>query len=541
VIYDHFDGEEPYKRSVLSDFQAPQEEAAQQFWASSAGRNLEEVFRATMQQVDERAIVGGVHVSRLATDASMRRERFQQVARSFLEQHPECQGTVTFLDLQAYAAKMRDVSRYLREPIFLKPGESMEQARQRMAVSGITGVDKILVPIKTLCEPIALLCQKVSGYGHDAASAGEMRLSASVGVSPRDWIISHPHKTPETLRMVCDPQYSPWAVTIDSREELDRLIKAGLSKDAVIFIRFKAKGANVVANLSAKFGMPVGSPRDKEKLMDLLGYARAEGFKEFGWAFHVGTQSANKGDYETALRTAYRLTELALNRKQPIRVTNFNIGGGICDERVATTMNTTGKAVLAGVGAQVAVFREMVEKLLGERVCIVAEPGRVTCAAAGFMMSQVLAGGDAQFTGARIRWATTKQGNLSGNVHDQAFFEIRPVHEGADAEMIQYEVHGSSNRPNDTFLSIDPAGRHILPRSLQTGDWLFTPEGGIAYGWDAAGSVDGIDPGRLIAFYTDGQGSVHFIESPWSERGKLRNRYLEKHLQVHKSAQLKSM
>lgn len=540
VVHDASGHEALYQQSVLADSQVPYDEAAKQLWGSPVGQNLREFFKKTVQQIDGHVPVGGFNLSKLATDATLRTERFQRVAQSFLEQYPDCQGTITFLDLQVYAAMLRNVTRYLKEAIFTKPGESIQQARERMAEKGLTGVDKIFLPLKTLSDPLALVGQAALGLYHDAASAGEMRLSAEVGVSPSDMLVSHPHKTPETLRMVCDPLRSPWGVTIDSREELNRLIKAGLSKEAVVFIRFKAKGANVVANLSAKFGMPVASHQDREKIIDLLEYAQDEGFKKLGWAFHVGTQSANREDYATALKTAYKLTQLAVDRRKSVKVNYFNIGGGICDERVAAINNTTGKAVVAGVGAQVAAFREVIERLLGERVCIVAEPGRVTCAAAGFMMSQVLAGDDAHFTGARIRWATTKQGNLSGNVHDAAFFDIKALREDPGAQMIQYEVHGSSNRRNDTFPSIDPTGRHRLPSTLQTGDWLWT-EGGIAYGVNAAGNVDGIDQGQLFAFYIDDEGKTHFIESPWSEPEKLRNRYLAKYLEQHKSCQAESL
>jgi diaminopimelate decarboxylase len=358
-------------------------------------------------------------------------------------------------------------------------------------------------------------------------------MSSGVGVSPKKVIVSHPHKTPETLKIVCDPAHAPWAVTIDSREELDRLVRAGLSKDTVIFIRFKATGASVVANLSAKFGHPVATDDDTRKLMELLQYAQEHGFGEFGWAFHVGTQSSNKGDYHKALKAAFMLTKMAGALDRPIVVRNFNIGGGICDERVAQRNETNGKRVIAGVGAEVAAFRQAIEPIIGGRACIVAEPGRVTCSAAGFMMSQIIAGQEAEFTGgARLRWAATRQGILSGNDHDDAFYELIPVHPRTDDEVMPYLVFGSSNRPNDIFPSIDDSQMHVLPVGLRLGDWLMT-EGGIAYGWDASGPIDGIDPGQLFAFYTDENNETHFIESPWSRREGLRNDYLRDCIAKH--------
>lgn len=535
VIHDRYDCDAPYKRSVLSDFQRPQWKAAEHFWNSEQGLWLKDFFRQSIQKIDQHELVGRLSLGELAVNAELRTERFRRVAQEFLARNPQSNGTVTFLDLQAYAAMMRNVGRYLRESRPLNEGERIEDAKRRSEQLNIVGVDEILLPIKTFCDPIALLCQAATGFGHDAASAGEIWMSAQVGVEPSKVIVSHPHKTPETLEMVCSPQYAPWAVTIDSEQELDRLLEAKLAKETVIFIRFKATGANVVANLSAKFGHPIATEGDKSKILELLKRAHAEGFTNLGWAFHVGTQSSQRGDYIKALTTALDLTRRARAIDERLVVRNFNIGGGICDERVAQRNKVTGKRVLAGIGSAVAGFRQAVEKCIGGRAWIVAEPGRVTCAAAGFMMSQVIAGREAEMTGARLRWAATRQGILSGNDHDEAFFELMPVEQTPETQKLPYLVYGSSNRRNDIFPSIDAHQMHMLPVGLKRGDWLMT-EGGIAYGWDASGPIDGIDPGQLFAFYTDEQDQIHFIESPWSRRESLRNEYLGVELKARGTA-----
>jgi diaminopimelate decarboxylase len=535
IIHDRYDTDIPYKRSVLSNFQLPQSRAAERFWNSEQGLWIKDFFRRSIQQIDQHQTVGSLSLGELAVNAELRSERFRRVAQEFLTRNPRSNGTVTFLDLQAYAAMMRNVGRYLRESSPLGEGERVEDARRRSEPGNVVGVDEILLPIKTFCDPIALLCQAATGFGHDAASAGEIWMSAQVGVDPSKVIVSHPHKTPETLEMVCSPKYAPWAVTIDSEQELERLVEAKLSKDTVIFIRFKATGANVVANLSAKFGHPIATESDKLKILELLKRVRDEGFTNLGWAFHVGTQSSQRSDYITALKTALDLTKRAQAMDERLVVKNFNIGGGICDERVARKNRVTGKKVLAGIGSVVAGFRQAVEKCIDGRAWIVAEPGRVTCAAAGFMMSQVIAGREAEMTGARLRWAATRQGILSGNDHDEQFFELMPVEQKPDTLHLPYLVYGSSNRSNDIFPSIDPHQMHMLPVGLKRGDWLMT-EGGIAYGWDASGPIDGIDPGQLFAFYTDEQDQIHFIESPWSRRESLRNEYLGVELKARGTA-----
>jgi diaminopimelate decarboxylase len=526
VIHDRYDDREPYKCSALSDFQGPQFEAAREFWASETALRLKTTFRETRRRIDNRQPVNGRQLGQLVTDTKLRQERYQMVAGAFLERFPSAQGTVTLLDLETYAVALRNTERYVCE----------------VTVDGYSGVDEVFWPTKTFSDPIGLLCQAATGRGVDAASAGEIWMAMRAGFNPKKMIVSHPHKTPETLRMICDPRYAPWAVTIDSEQELDRLVEAGLSRNTVLFIRYKATGANVVANLSAKFGMPVESERDKQKILHLLELAHDRGFKEFGWAFHVGTQSHDKNDYRNALKTALQLTKMALALPRPIKVTNFNIGGGVCDERVALKNSIPGevpltaKRVLAGVGAQVAACRKTAERLVGAPVRFIAEPGRVTCALAGFMMSQVVAGREADFTGARICLATSHQQILSGNVHDESYYDLLSVRQAGGGDVVRYQVCGSSNRPDDIFPSIAPDGMHLLPADLRAGDWLMAPEAGIAYGWNASGSIDGIDPGRFFAFYFDDNGCIQFIESPWSRREHVKNQDLKEFIARHGSA-----
>jgi diaminopimelate decarboxylase len=164
-----------------------------------------------------------------------------------------------------------------------------------------------------------------------------------------------------------------------------------------------------------------------------------------------------------------------------------------------------------------------VEKEVGVPVHIIAEPGRVTCAAAGTLISRVIEDHESPTTEMRVRIAMTSQGGLSGNVHDGQYFATEPLYEKESETGIAVRVVGSSNRPSEIFPSIHPDRKHILPLGVKAGDWLMFPEAGVAYGWNASGAADGIDPGVLIAFYTDENGEYHFIESPWSNREALRN------------------
>jgi diaminopimelate decarboxylase len=320
-----------------------------------------------------------------------------------------------------------------------------------------------------------------------------------------------------------DSEFQPEATTIDSKEELDRLIQAGLPRDVVLYVRIKAHGKGIGTNLSLKFGTGFSRTRGVDDATPLLKMAHEAGFTKLGVAFHVGTQCCTPESYGASLRHCLEITKKMFRSDPSIKVTHFNIGGGFSDERVAMRNSTGARQVLANVSGEVGRFREAAEKVVGERVHIIAEPGRVTCAPAGTLLSRVIEDHESPTTAMRVRIAMTSQGGLSGNVHDGQYFATEPLYPKESDTNISVLVVGNSNRPGEIFPSTQPDRAHILPVGIKAGDWLMFPEAGVAYGWNASGAADGIDPGILMAFYTDDNGEYHFIESPWSNREALRN------------------
>jgi diaminopimelate decarboxylase len=526
VLIDPSDETMPYKVSPLADYHAPFFEAATTWFSGPEAKALREfVVRTRARLEPEGALTPGAAGRQESED---RRKRMRSAASELFNSDPTLSGTIVLLDLEEYVRTLEAVSTRLgRTPSFA--GKTEAELRAFLAQGAPpqpgrpVGVDRVYVPIKTFCDPIALAVLHATGLGLDTASAGEMELALRAGASVQDMIVSHPHKTPATLDLICDPTTTPWATTIDSAAELQRLIDAGASRDTVLFVRLKARGRTITSDLSSKFGLRFSESKNIDEVTPLLEKAAAAGFSKLGICFHIGTQAHRADDYGTALRHCCLIAERAAKCATPIKLGYFNVGGGWCDERVAVKQGTSGRRVLSESGALIAHFRSKVEAITGERVTIIAEPGRVTCARAGATLSQVLEVYESDLTEMRVRASMTRQGALSGDVHDEAFFDIEALNTATGPADILVQIHGNSNLPRDIFPAIKKNGKHTLPITIKRDDWLVAHEAGVAYGWNAAGAFDGQCPGRLVAFYTDEAGKRRFIESPWSNREALRN------------------
>lgn len=528
VLIDPSDQSTPFKVSPLADYHAPFLDAATGWFNSpEAAAVAGFVARTRARYAGSEKIL--VSEAEAKAELQARRARMLEAARDLCSAEPDLRSTVVLLDLEEYVRTLEAVATRLgRTPSF--SGRDDPSFKEFLARGGApqpgqpVGVDRVYVPIKTFCDPIALAVLRATGFGLDAASAGEITLALHAGASVQDMVVSHPHKTPATLDIVRDPSLTPWATTIDSTAELQRLIDAGVSRDLVLFVRLKAKGRSITSDLSAKFGLRFSESQGIDEVTPLLKKAHDAGFTKLGICFHIGTQAYRGDDYKAALRHCRAIAARALTFDTPIKLGYFNVGGGWCDERVAVKQGTSGRRVLSESGALIATFRKDVEALTHERITIIAEPGRVTCARAGATISQVLEVYESDLTEMRIRASMTRQGALSGDVHDEAFFDIEALNVSEGHMDMRVQIHGNSNLPRDVFLSAAEGGKHTIPITIKRDDWLIAHEAGVAYGWNAAGAFDGQCPGRLVAFYTDDKtGKRCFIESPWSNREALRN------------------
>jgi diaminopimelate decarboxylase len=460
-----------------------------------------------------------------------RRDRVKRAAQAMLKNYPGLRGPVVLLDVGEYIGRLQQVDRFLK---WMPHFETKEGAQEWIKNGSLRpalpwGVDRLFIPLKTLNDPVAIEVLSQLGHGYDAASSAEMAVARGAGADQsRDVIVSHPHMTHKTLLDVVAQR--PWAVTVDSQSQLDRLINAGLSRDTILFVRIKASAASVVSDLSVKFGAAVSRSSRIDDASPLIRNAHAAGFSQIGLAFHVGTQCTDGKSYRTALERCQWLTDKLANEATPILIKHFNIGGGFSDERVASAQGVTQRRILTQACVQVSAFRKSVEKVVGERVYIIAEPGRVTCAAAAATLIPVVEVYNDQTSLPRIRLGCHHQGILSGNVHDEAFYELESLDYTPDARVYGgVDVLGVSGAGKDKFVPA-PGTEHKITTSTKPGDRVLSFESGGAYGVNAAGAVNGIDPGGLIGFYEDDSQphGFRFITSPLFDVEEIKNVALKK-------------
>jgi diaminopimelate decarboxylase len=457
-----------------------------------------------------------------------RRDRIKEAAAAALKEFPDLKVPVVLLDLGEYVGRVRQVETFLRWLPRFKSEEDFNKWKQAGCPRSPTptGVDRLFIPLKTFNDPIAIAALSQLGHGYDAASSGEIAVACGAGAAlKRDVIVSHPHMTQRTLMDIAER--APWAVTVDCESQLNRLIQAGLSRETVVFVRMKASAASAVNDLGVKFGAPYSFSQKIDGVTPIICKAHAAGFKQLGIAFHVGTQCCDSKSYREALARCNRIA-YTLAQSYKISITHFNIGGGFSDERVARAHKTAERKTLAQTGQQVDAFRKAVEQVVSKPVHIIAEPGRVTCAAAAATLIPVVEVCGEMTSIPRIRLGCNHQGVLSGNIHDSAYYELESLDYSADAKTFGgVDVLGVSGEDRDLFAPA-PGKAHKITTATKAGDWVVSFESGAAYGVNAAGALNGIDPGGVIAFYRDPQrpSGFRFIKSPFFDTEGLKNRAL---------------
>jgi len=518
--------------SIAAEFHRPVEEATRWFVNSQQAGRVSSVVAATRDLLSSGTQWAG---NTSCTDldhlrpagVESRYSRLRDASLGYIVTNPRAPSCFVVLDLEVYAAALDDLHKYLRftdsssvDGAVLSTLRSDGKANQDLPA----GVDEIYIPLKALSDPIAAVAAKEMGFGIDAASLGELRMARDAGLPSSRLILSHPNKDQETLEDVCNDPNPPWAVAIDSPQELRRLANARLSTGTTIMIRVKTTGVGVKEDLNQKFGMPTDSARAISEIMRLLADTHEAGYKKVGWAFHVGTQCFEPGAYGSACELLLDLTERAMSVPRAPIVDLFNIGGGFCDDRVARSQGLNGRTVLAGVSLVVSEFRKKVEPVIGRRARVIAEPGRISCARAGAVVSRVLAVSMDGCGIPVITVATSWRGALSGNVHDHAFYGCRLLDERDRWWMQRSRIVGCSGHDRDVFHSGDHDGLHALPRGIQAGDYLMFPEAGAAYGVNAAAPGDG---DTCVAFFREpSSGRYEYIKSPLADRYALMNSWI---------------
>ncbi len=207
------------------------------------------------------------------------------------------------------------------------------------------------------------------GMGFEIASEGELKLLASIGVSPEKIISSNPVKSLKFLKMAAS--YKVDYFSYDSVDEVNKL--ARFLPGCSVYVRLSVPNEGSEWPLSKKFGV------EMDEAVELLSYAGEKGLRPVGITFHVGSQCTNIYNWNTALDKARALWDLA--ERKGIRLNLLNIGGGY---PIKYTKNVV----------DVDAIDKNVDKLIYGKfphdIRVFIEPGRAVVGDAGVFVTSVI-------------------------------------------------------------------------------------------------------------------------------------------------------
>lgn len=361
--------------------------------------------------------------------------------------------------------------------------------------------------VKANSDPLVVAFLRDLGCQFDVASAYELQLLARLGVSPEQVIVSHPTKTTATLRSLVD--FQPWAVAVDSIQEIIRLQGVGLptfNYAPALFVRLATRSQNVQDDLSSKFGC------DSDTALECLALARRAGLTTLGLSFHVGTQCYEGANYRRAIELASEVARRAARRG--IEVSWLDLGGGFCDAATARACGTTQAALLEEVAEEVS--------QVSPRFRLLAEPGRFVVADAGRLFTGVISETRPHHKSRQIVVDDHLYGGFCGQAFDARKFDLKALRDDVGptlhAERAEFVVYGATCDSIDRLQSTN-GHRHLLPADLTIGDVLTVDTMG-AYTTTSGAPFNGIDPAGVVLVW-DQEGELHWRQSPHFQRTRM--------------------
>jgi ornithine decarboxylase len=231
--------------------------------------------------------------------------------------------------------------------------------------------------IKANSSPELIRLFADAGLSFDVASAGELALVQSLGITSDRLFLSTPLKTRETLGAMFQHEVPYAAVdTIDEVERISAFKKAGHYPYApALFVRIRVESRHVEIDLNKKFGCTL------DEALAIIQRAADFGLPLGGVCFHVGSQSTTADNYFLGIERAMRVAKEAWKRFK-IRLPVINIGGGFCDSDAADAAGIDIANLYQAIGTAC-------EAAILAGFKVIAEPGRALVASAGAVVTSV--------------------------------------------------------------------------------------------------------------------------------------------------------
>ena len=298
------------------------------------------------------------------------------------KQHSEIVSKGTFFKVLKYLD-----SKDPETPVLLLDGDKIREKADLIG-KGIKG-SRVFYAVKAhpAKEVIQLLDEL--GTGFEIASEGELRVLATLGVSPDRIITSNPMKSYKFLREAAE--YGVNYFAFDTTVEVDKM--AEMVPGAKVYLRLAVPNEGSEWPLSKKYGAEL------DNATELLLYARQKGLDPVGITFHVGSQCTNVYNWNNAIYKARQLWDTLA--EQGLQLKMLNIGGGY-------PINYTKSVV--GIEAIEKNINKLLEDNFPEGPEIFLEPGRAFVGDAGVFVS--LVNGKADRVGER--WVYLDVGVFNG-------------------------------------------------------------------------------------------------------------------------------
>lgn len=314
------------------------------------------------------------------------------------------------------------------------------------------------------------------GYSMDVASALEIRIASSVGLSGSEMLLSSPVKDTPTLHALFQHKVS--YCVVDTVEEVLKIARFrqehSYSFKPKLFIRFRTFSKDVLINLNLKFGC------DASLVKSIADCIASVQFELAGVSFHVGTKSLDSNNYVSSIACATELIE-EIGQKHFATRPIINIGGGFCDFHEA---NRLGIDVAAYFGK----IREACANAHMRGFDIFSEPGRCLVASSGIAVSSVIG----KFFRDGQNWIILNDGvygTYSNSVFEKQKYNFftagNETTNQADTGLTTWTVAGP------TCCALDIISREVLlPSNIQEEDLIFVPGVG-AYSLATASNFNG--------------------------------------------------
>jgi len=265
-------------------------------------------------------------------------------------------------------------------------------------------------------EILALLNDLGSGY--EVASSWELEKVLRLGVDGSRIISSNPVKPLDFI----DYAYKSGikAFSIDSYKEIDKLKK--IAPRSRVYIRLIVPNEGSDWPLTNKFGV------DVDTALDILEYAKYQGFVPYGITFHVGSQCNNLRNWFIGIKKAWELWEKAIYKD--IKLTMLNLGGGIPVNYQYESLS------IRDIGSYIEALLQ--KYFLIKPMEVQIEPGRGLVGDAGVLVSSVIGKTTKYINGEESYWIYLDTGVFNGlaevlggisyPMYAEQKGEIKPIH-----------------------------------------------------------------------------------------------------------------